>query len=195
MNPSAAASLDERIAPDEHQAPAPEADLVRLALVGDADAAREIVRSHHQRIFNFVHQLTRHRQDAEDIAQETFVKAFRGLHRFDTNRPLANWLLTIARRTALNHFRSARKWELLPDDTPAQQSSPDRDAEQHDQVDDIWDRARRLLSRREFEVLWLRFGEDLSVEETARTAGLTRTHVKVLVFRARQRLMERKAPP
>jgi RNA polymerase sigma-70 factor, ECF subfamily len=173
--------------------PAPECELVQETLVGSAGAARQIVRMHHQRVFNFLHQFTRHRQDAEDITQETFIKAFRSLHRFDTSRPLANWLLTIARRTALNHFRSARRWELLPDEAVSDQPSPAHQAEEHDQVDDIWDRARRVLPQREFEVLWLRFGENLSVEETARAAGLTETHVKVLVFRARKRLIERKA--
>ena len=166
-----------------------EAELIRESLDGNASAAREIVRLHHRQIFGFICRMTRQAQDAEDITQETFIKAFRSLHRFDTTRPLANWLFTIARRTALNHFRSARAWVPIPEDAASAQPSPATRAEEHDQVDDIWGRARRLLSAREYEVLWLRFGESRSIEETARATGLTQTHIKVLVFRARKRLL------
>jgi RNA polymerase sigma-70 factor (ECF subfamily) len=52
----------------------------------------------------------------------------------------------------------------------------------------VWARAKAVLSPREFEVLWLRFGEELSTEETAKATGLTVSNVKVIVFRARQQL-------
>lgn len=175
-------------------APAPplgtEAELIRTTLAGDTRAFGEIVRTHHQRIYNFLYQRTRQRQDAEDLAQQTFIKAFHHLARFDARRPLVNWLLTIARNTALNHFRDTKKWSELPFDTAASDPSPARVAEVHDRTAHLWHRARAILSPREFEVLWLRFAEDLSIEETARVVGLTQTHVKVLVYRARQALLK-----
>jgi RNA polymerase sigma-70 factor (ECF subfamily) len=134
--------------------------------------------------------MTRHRHDAEDLTQQTFIKAYNNIHRFDTARPIINWLLTIARRTALNHFRAAKRWDEIPDDTASLGLSPAHQAEKHDQIDNLWTRARRILSRREYEVLWLRFSEELSTEDTARVVGLTQIHVKVLVFRARQQLMK-----
>jgi RNA polymerase sigma-70 factor (ECF subfamily) len=134
--------------------------------------------------------MTRQRQDAEDLTQQTFVKAFQHIERVDPSRPIINWLLTIARRTALNHFRSARKWEFVPAELASDEPSPIRQLEQQERSDNLWSRARRVLNQREFEVLWLRFGEDLSTEETARVVGLTQIHVKVLVHRARQRLMK-----
>jgi RNA polymerase sigma-70 factor (ECF subfamily) len=100
-------------------------------------------------------------------------------------------LLTIARRTALNHCRSAKKWEEVPENAASDDPSPATRAEEHDEVDDIWEQARRRLSQREFQVMWLRYGENLSIAETARAAGLTQTHVKILVFRARRRLLPR----
>ena len=167
-----------------------EAGLVRDTLGGDARAFDEIVHAHHRRVFQFLHRMTRQWQDAEDLAQQTFIKAFENLGRFDTTRPLINWLLTIARHNALNHFRAAKKWDELPHDAATNEPSPAHAAEGRDQTDDLWERARALLSRREFEVLWLRFGEDLSVKETAGVIGLTETHVTVLVFRARQVLLK-----
>jgi RNA polymerase sigma-70 factor, ECF subfamily len=167
-----------------------EAVLVRRAADGDGRAFEQIVHAHHRRVYGFLHQLTRHRQDAEDITQQTFIKAHRHLAGFDCERPLINWLLTIARRTALNHFRSARRWEHMPVEPASGAPSPAHFAEQKDRAENLWLRARRTLSQREFEVLWLRFREDLSVEETARVMGLTRIHVKVLVHRARQHLLK-----
>lgn len=193
--PAAAAMTFSSPAPAGEQRPdaatggAAEAELVRASVAGDTNAFAALVRLHSARVFNFLYQMTRQRQDAEDLAQQTFVKAYRNLHRFDASRPLINWVLTIARRTALNHFRSAKKWESAEVESADRDPSPDRRAEARDQVETLWARARRVLSQREYEILWLRFAEDLSIEETARVAGLTKTHVKILVFRARKRLM------
>ena len=170
-----------------------ESALVRQAAAGDAVGFEQIVRLHSSRVFNFVHQMTRQRQDAEDLVQQTFIKAYHNLHRFDGSRPIINWLLTIARRSTLNHFRSSKKWDEMPESAASNDPSPAANAEQREEKENLWADARRLLSQREFEILWLRFGEDLSIEETARIAGLTQTHVKVIVFRAKQHLMKGRA--
>ena len=167
-----------------------DAQLVRAAAAGNLKAFEGLVRLYHPRVFTFVFQMTRQRQDAEDLTQQTFVKAFQHIHRVDVERPIINWLLTIARRTALNHFRSAKKWEFVPTEIVSTEPSPAKHLEQQERTDDLWARARRVLSQREFAVLWLRFAEEMSTEETARIAGLTQIHVKVLVHRARQRLLK-----
>ena len=188
MTLSAAPSVEPSVCPI---AVDPEnATLVRAAAGGDVRAFEKLVHLHHRRVLNFVYQMTRQMQDAEDLTQQTFVKAFQHIHRVDAARPIINWLLTIARRTALNHFRSARQWEFMPAELPSDDPSPARQLEQQERGENLWARARRVLSRREFEVLWLRFGEDMSTEETARIAGLTKIHVKVLVHRARQHLLK-----
>jgi RNA polymerase sigma-70 factor, ECF subfamily len=169
-----------------------EAALIREAAAGDTRAFGELVRSHHRRVYNYLVQLTRHHHDAEDLTQQTFVKAFHHLARFDASRPLINWLLTIARNTALNHFRDTRRWEEMPVEPAGHEPSPARAAETKERTENLWARARAVLAPLEFEVLWLRFGEELSVRETAGVVGLTETHVKVLVFRARRALIEGK---
>ncbi len=172
-----------------------EAALIRDAVGGSARAFEQIVRSHQHRVFSFIWQMTRQRQDAEDLTQQTFIKAYHHLAGFDPRRPLINWLLVIARRTALNHFRSAKKWEPVPPETASAEPSPARQAEDRDRSDSLWDRARTVLPPRQFEIMWLRFGEDLSTEETARIVGLTQVHVKVLVHRARQVLLKGGSEP
>ena len=160
------------------------------AAAGDAPSFEQIVQLHSSRVFSFVYQMTRHRQDAEDLVQQTFIKAYNNLHRFDGTRPIINWLLTIARRSTLNHFRSSKRWEEMPESAASNEPSPASTAEHCEEKENLWTDARRLLSQREFEILWLRYGEDRSVEETARISGLTQTHVKVIVFRAKQHLMK-----
>lgn len=177
-------------APPVTSAPADETALVLAASRGDRAAFEQLVHLHHRRVLNFVYQMTRQRQDAEDITQHTFVKAFQHIDRVDPSRPVINWLLTIARRTALNHFRAAKKWEFVPTDLASAEPSPARQLEQQEHHENTWARARRLLSQREFEVLWLRCAEELTTAETARVVGLTQIHVKVLVHRARQRLLK-----
>ena len=169
-----------------------EAELIRTTVAGDTRAFETLVHAHHRRVYNFLAQMTRHHHDAEDLTQQTFIKAFHHLGRFDRQRPLINWLLTIARNSALNHFRDVKKWEEMPFEPAGHEPTPARSAEQKEQTENLWARARALLSSREFEVLWLRFAEEMSTRDTARIVGLTETHVKVLVFRARAALMAKK---
>ena len=182
---TAAVSSPEILIPETN-----EAEIVRAAAAGDAQAFQQLVHTHHQRVFYYLCHMVRHRQDAEDLTQQTFLKAFNNLGTFDCARPLVNWLLTIARHNALNHFRDRKKWEHMPVDLASDAPSPAREFEHRDQVSNVWERARHILSTREFEVLWLRFGEEMSTLETARTMGLTQVHVKVLVFRARRQLLK-----
>lgn len=172
-----------------------EGSLVRESVAGDGKAFEALVHRHTGRVFNYVYHMTHHRQDAEDICQQTFIKAYQNLHRVDPSRPLIGWLLTIARRTALNHFRSAKAWAELPENATSGEDSPARQVENSECLGALWTRARQLLTKRDFEVLWLRVAEELSVEETAEITGLTASHVKVLVFRARQQLLKGETRP
>jgi RNA polymerase sigma-70 factor, ECF subfamily len=177
--------------PDEPSASSSdEAGLIRDSLAGDSRSFAEIVRAYHGRVYGFLYQMMRHRHDAEDLTQQTFIKAYHNLGRFDARRPLINWLLTIARHGAINHFRDTKRWSEMPADVIGGEPSPATTAERREEAENLWDRARAILSPREFEVLWLRFGEELSTADTAQVVGLTQTHVKVLVHRARKALLK-----
>lgn len=176
--------------PAAGEARRPDAELIRESVSGNSRAFDQLIRNHAQHIFNYVFQMTRQSQDAEDICQQTFIKAHQHLHRADPDRPVIAWLLTIARRTALNHFRGAKHWTELSPETPSSDATPARQVEQAERTETLWDKARRLLPARDFEVLWLRIAEERSVEETAQATGLTQSNVKIIVFRARQQLMK-----
>jgi len=168
--------------------------LIADCLQGQMGAFDKIVHLHTPRIFNYVLHMTRHRQDAEDITQQTFIKAYTHLASFDPTRSFIARLLTIARRTALNHFRSAKNFEQVTEETATTDHTPVHQVEKRDQLDSLWEQARKVLSEREFEILWLRYVEDSSIEDTARIVGLTKTHTKIIAFRARQRLIKLQPP-
>jgi len=126
--------------------------------------------------------------DATEITQATFVRAYEAIGQFDTEQNFAPWLFTIARRKCVDHFRAAPRWdereisEQVDEDNPAELLA--REEERHN----LWKLARSRLPQAQFQALWLRYAEGMSVCEIATVLRKTQTHVKVLLFRARQLL-------
>lgn len=87
------------------------------ALAGAQPAFEQIVRRYQRPVINFIARVTGDRSGAEDLAQETFVKAFRNLAAFDTTRRFSSWLLRIAHNTAVDAMRRARV-RTVPLDAP-----------------------------------------------------------------------------
>ncbi|MFQ5790726.1 MAG: RNA polymerase sigma factor, partial [Acidobacteriota bacterium] len=101
-----------------------ERDLVVRARGGDKGAFESIVRTYQRRVYGVALRMTRQHEVADDITQETFLRAYTHLHRFEVGRPLAPWLLRIARNLCINHLtRPERRDESLDDE-----SRPDRPA-------------------------------------------------------------------
>lgn len=139
------------------------------------------------RIFNYLYQLTRNRHDAEDLTQETFVKAFQGIHRYEPSYAFATWLFTIAKRTAFSHLRSSRPVEEISPDTEAVGEDPGALLERKDESTSLWRQARGLKPK-QYEALWLKYGEGFSISEIAQIMKTNQIHVKVLLHRARTHL-------
>jgi RNA polymerase sigma-70 factor, ECF subfamily len=165
---------------------------ILAAQAGSPDAFGALVELYGARILNYLHQMTGNRQDAEDLTQDTFLKAHRCLGSVRNPDAFAGWLFTIARRTALNHFRGARSTEELPAEIPLHGTDPATLAAERDEREDLWKIARTLKSDF-FEVLWLRYAEGLSIQETAGVLRRTSLHVRVQLHRARLELARRLA--
>ena len=148
-----------------------------------------LVYRYETRIFGFLRQRLGNAEDAEDVTQQVFVKAFRGLARFDASRRFAPWLYTIARRQAATHYRSQRREPVIVAGE-ADHNSPAAILEDRESETNLWQWARRQLSADQFMAMWLRIQEDFSVREIARTMGKTQTSVKVLLHRGRRRLAD-----
>ena len=160
------------------------AELAGRAAGGSIEAFEELAIQFEPRIYGFLFRQIGNAHDAQDLTQETFVRAWRGMHRFDPQRDFATWLFVIARRAAANHFRARRVHVELKDEFVAETPV------EIDEADDIWRTAKKLKASY-YEALWLRYGEGFSVAQTARVMGLTTIHVKVILHRARKELARR----
>jgi RNA polymerase sigma-70 factor, ECF subfamily len=170
----------------EETEPSPE-ELAQRCQAGCLESFEQLVRRYESQIFNFLRQFTRNRQDAEDLTQETFVKAYRSLPRYRPSLAFAPWLFVIARRTAASHFRSAEHFEELPSDSEAAEENPATALEQIDEQKSLW-KLVRTLKPKQAEAVWLRYAEGFSVAETADIMRTNQVHIKVLLHRARANL-------
>ena len=178
----------------------PETQLVSdEELAGEAQAGslsdfEELVHRYEGRIFRFLANSLRNQADAQEVTQETFVSAYLNLGKFDLQRSFATWLFTIARRKCIDRHRAARpateeKIPELPDLNDPSSVLSEREAEQQ-----LWNTARRALPELQFQALWLKYAEEMSVATIARVLRRTKLHVKVLLFRARTRLARELEP-
>jgi RNA polymerase sigma-70 factor (ECF subfamily) len=118
-------------------------ELVDRARTGDAPAFGQLVRRHHARIHRLAAHMLRSRTEAEDVAQETFIRAYRALARFDGRSEPYTWLYRIAVNLSLNALRSRKARRIAPDG-----DDPRLDAiavETHAPGDPPGDAARRQL--------------------------------------------------
>jgi RNA polymerase sigma-70 factor (ECF subfamily) len=152
---------------------------------GDTGAFRVIAEALDPRLARFFSQLGVPMSDRDDLYQETCLRLYRAAGSYDPRRPFLPWALTIARRVMLNWHRALKPTVALDaaQHVAARQPPPEAGAER-----DIWDFARRCLSAAAYELLWLRYGEDLEPGEIAAVTRRTPVHVRVLLHRARAAL-------
>lgn len=171
-----------------------EAALIRSACAGDHRAFAKLVGDYQGRLFRFILQRIGNREDAEDILQITFITAYRGLARYRPAYRFSTWLFTIAHRRTVDRLR---RRHVPPEPAHESASVTDHPAElleQREEEGRLWDLAKRILSDKQHAVLWLRYGEDIEIQEIAAITGLSRSHVKVLLHRARKTLAKQLAP-
>jgi RNA polymerase sigma-70 factor (ECF subfamily) len=163
-----------------------EATLIHHAADGDAAAWEALMLAHQEGVFRLAYLLLGDPDDAEDVAQETFVRAWNSLRRFDSARPLRPWLLRITANLAHNHHRSAgrflnallRKWRAeAPPPSMEERSAQDMEFQQLRQ-------ALHQLSLPDQQIVYLRYFLDLSVAETAEAMQIAEGTVKSRLNRA-----------
>jgi len=147
----------------------------------------ELVRRFSPRLHAFLRRRTRDRHEAEDIVQDTFLRVYQHLDRYDSSRRFSTWLFTIASRTAVSRRRK-KCVECRGDDLHA--PACDLAAEQREQHRNLWTTAAQLPEA-QYQALRLRYAEELPVQEIARILGKSQVCVKVLLYRARVNMAKR----
>lgn len=158
-----------------------EIDLVEASRQGDGDAFGELVRRHERRVFRLAGRFFRRPEEIEDVAQETFLQAWKKLGTYRAKAPFEHWLTRVCLNTCYGRFRKRKG-----DERPLEH---DVAAEGHDPTARL--DAERLLAHLSAEdrfVLLLLHGEGWTVAEIADRLGWSRANVKVRAHRARKRL-------
>lgn len=177
--------------------------LVQLARDGDASAFSELVKRYQNKIYRLARHITQHSEDAEDVLQETFLKAFTHLKNFEGNSKFYTWLVRIAVNESLMKLRKRRPERFVSLDEPV-----DTGDDQVVREIAVWDETpEEKYSQEELRkilegaiedlapiyrtVFLLRDVEELSTEETAQALDLSVPAVKSRLLRARLQLREK----
>jgi RNA polymerase sigma-70 factor, ECF subfamily len=180
-----------------------EAALVRRAKQGDASAYSELVSKYERKVFRLAKNITQNDEDAEDVLQDAFLKAYEHLDDFQEQSKFYTWLVRIAVNEALMRLRKRKSDRTVPLDEPVDTGEEtvvreiavwEDDPEQRygkTELRSILDEAIHSLKPAFRTVFQLRDIEELSTEETAELLGLSIPAVKSRLLRARLQLRER----
>jgi RNA polymerase sigma-70 factor, ECF subfamily len=183
-----------RVTPDEGQAAGDEADLIRAAQAGDRPAFAVLIERYWDRLYRWICRLTRDTTSAEDITQETFLKAYAALSRFEPGSNFRAWLFRIAHNNFVNQRRALRhnRQPLVPE-VAEEPRGPVGETLSREALKLIAEAVSKLPS--DFRgALTLRVDEGLSFREIATVLGITEETARWRVFKARQKLMAILAP-
>jgi RNA polymerase sigma-70 factor (ECF subfamily) len=167
--------------------------LVQRVRSGDAEAFGELVRRYQTAVFNVCLRLVGSRGEAEDLAQEAFLRAYRKLDHYDEARPMRPWLLRLATNVCLNHLSRARHAQVELDERVVQQQTGSRHG-QPEQASIRSDRDRAVraaileLPPRYRAVVELRHFQELRYDEIADALDIPMSDVKSHLYRARKQL-------
>ena len=176
-----------------------ELQLIRRVQAGETEAFEDLVRAHEKTVYNLALRMTGNPQDAEDMAQEAFLKAYRSLPEFRGESKFSVWLYRIVSNVCLDHLRrqsrrpavslttedeegEAQQW-----DVPDESLSPERLLEQKLTREAV-QKGLRQLPEEQRQILLLREIKGLSYEEIGDILELEPGTVKSRIFRARKRL-------
>ncbi len=167
---------------------------VQQVLSGNTSAFSYFVETYQDMAITIAYRICGNRQDAEDVVQESFVKAYRNLHSFRNESKFSSWLYRIVYNTAVNHTK-IKMWISDSDVelTYINIESSDFDTEQQilaAERTEIVQNILNIMPKGDALLLTLYYMEDNSIRDIAKITGLNETNVKVKLFRARKLFKE-----
>jgi RNA polymerase sigma-70 factor (ECF subfamily) len=171
---------------------------VQAALVGDQDAFAQLVYAYQDAVYNLCYRMLGERSEAEDAAQEAFLRAYLNLTRYDTARSFKTWVLSIASNFCIDRLRRRRLQWMPLDDEPSEDSlALPSDEPEPETVALVRERSAAVqallneLSPDYRAAVVLRYWYDYSYAEIADIMETTESAVKSRLFRARQALADK----
>jgi len=166
-------------------------DLILRARRGEAEAYGELVTLYQTSVFNVCYRILHERAEAEDMAQETFIRAHSRLESFDLSRPFGPWIRRVAANVCLNQLETHKATDELDDERDAGESvGPEAVYEERERSEQIR-RALASLPSTYRAVIELRHYQEMSYDEIAAELKIPLSDVKSNLFRARKLLAEK----
>lgn len=172
-------------------------ELIEQTLAGNQSAYADLVKRHQRFVFTLAMRFAKAREDAEEIAQDCFVKAYRSLGSFQQQSKFSTWLYSIVYTTSMTFLRKKRVDTSSIDDEESHLQIPHNPGSYD--VDNIENKSRSFYLNQaitqllpdDATIITLFYKGEQSLEEIAQALGIEANTVKVKLFRARQRLKER----
>ncbi len=170
-------------------------DIIRQVLNGNRQAYAVLVDKYKDRVFSLALGIVRNRELAEEIAQDTFVKAYSSLKKFRKEAGFSTWIYRITYNTAISEMRKQkhkiRTVERVEENLPSADTSVTmEELEEKEEKHKLIEQAIDELFPEEKLILTLYYYEENSVEQISKATGLTPSNVKVKLFRIRHKLRE-----
>lgn len=173
-----------------------DSELISYTLAGQKRAFEGIVRRYQKLVYNVVYQMLQNHENAADLTQDTFLKAYKNLGSFKSNASLKPWLLKIASNTTLNYIRDSKgryfdSLEEMLEESPHHEPRSSQCLEEEVELrfsQAMLAEAMKRLSPRHRQIFVLRYQQDLSYAEIASIVEETESAIKSILFRIREKL-------
>ena len=167
---------------------------IEQILSGKSNSYSYIVDRHKNNVYNLAIRISGNHEEAEEIAQDSFLKAYRSLNGFKMKSSFATWLYRIVYNTAISHIRIKKRDTLSLEDFPADATdfigiNQNEEEAENEYRSSLVNFALQKISGEERGLISLYYYEEMSMEEISDIMGISKSNIKVKLFRARQKMM------
>ncbi len=168
---------------------------IEQILSGNSNAFSNIVDRHKNSVYNLAFRICGNREEAEEIAQDSFLKTYRSLKGFRMKSSFATWLYRIVYNTAVSQLRVRKRGVLSLEDFPVDATdfiginSNEEEAEK-EYRSSLINFALQKITAEERGLIGLYYYEEMNIEEISEVTGVSKSNIKVRLFRARQKMLE-----
>ncbi len=168
---------------------------IEQVLAGNSNAFSFVVDRHKDKAYNLAFRICCNREDAEEITQDSFLKAYRSLSGFKMKSSFATWLYRIVYNSAITLVRIRKKGILYIEDFPADfidfaGNNISEEESEKEFISSIVNFALQKINDEERGLISLYYYNDMSIEEISGITGISKSNVKVKLFRARQKMFD-----
>ncbi len=167
---------------------------IRRVLDGDKNAYAFLVDKYKSMVYTLAYRITKNREEAEEVAQDVFIKAYQSLQSFQGKAKFSSWLYRIVYNSGISHIRKQPKGNIPIDEANIPEALYVESKRNHDSLSGeerkrFLDIALDSLDEDERMFVILYYYEERDLEEIAEIAGLTKNNTKVRLFRARKKML------